>query len=99
VLEGLAELSLVPDPREPLAQLRGERVVDVEPPVPRRLAEDLLVQRVEAVKLRDGPLVVVDAEVDEDVGQARVAAVLLDDEERRGLLAAAVASRLLGGGE
>ena len=39
---------------------------------------------------------VVDAQVDEDVRQARVAAVLLDDEERGGLLAAPVAARRLG---
>ena len=38
---------------------------------------------------------VVDAQVDDDVGEARVAAVALDDEERRRLLAAAVAARRL----
>jgi hypothetical protein len=35
---------------------------------------------------------VFDAEVDDDVGQLRVAAVALDDEQRRGLLAALVAA-------
>src|ERR671933_2645076 len=43
--------------------------------------------------------VVVDAQVDDDVGEAGVAAVLLDHEDGRGLLAAAVAARGLGGGE
>ena len=42
---------------------------------------------------------VLDAELDDDVRHARVAAVALDDEERRGLLAAAVASCRLRGGE
>ena len=56
-------------------------------------------QAVEAPQLLDRALVVVDAEVDDDVGEPRVAAVPLDDEERRGLLAAPVAARSLGGGE
>ena len=43
--------------------------------------------------------VVVDAEVDQRVGEPRVAAVALDDEERRRLPAAAVATRGLGGVE
>src|SRR5207244_13203932 len=42
---------------------------------------------------------VVDAQVDEDVGEARVAAAALDDEERRGLLAAAVTAGGLRRGE
>ena len=50
-------------------------------------------------QLGDGLLVVVDAEVDERVGEARVAAVLLHDEQRRRLLAAPVAAGRLRGGE
>ena len=46
-----------------------------------------------------GPLVVVDAQVDETCRELGVAAVPLDDEERRGLLAAAVAAGLLRRGE
>ena len=42
---------------------------------------------------------VVDAQVDDDVGEARVAAVPLDDEERGRLLAAPVAARGLRRGE
>ena len=65
----------------------------------RRLPEQRVVEPVEAAKLLDGPLVVVDAEVDERVRQPRVAAVPLDDEQRRRLLAAAVAARGLRRGE
>ena len=46
-------------------------------------------------ELLDRALVVVDAQVDERVGEAGVAAVSLDDEQRRRLLAAAVAARRL----
>ena len=42
---------------------------------------------------------VVDAQFDDDVGQLRVAGVLLDDEQRRRLLAALVAARGLRGVE
>ncbi len=55
--------------------------------------------RVQPRELRDGLLVVVDAQVDERVAQSRVAAVLLDDEQRCRLLAAAVAAGRLGGRE
>ena len=56
-------------------------------------------EAIEAAQLLDGTLVVVGAEVDEDVGQAGVAAVPLDDEQRRRLLATPVAARGLGRGE
>ena len=55
-------------------------------------------QREQARQLVDGPLVVVDAEVDDDVAAA-VAATLRDDEERGGLLPSPVAARSLAGGE
>src|SRR5215210_7725323 len=42
---------------------------------------------------------VVDAQVDDDVGEARIAAVALDDEQARRLLSAPVAARFLGRGE
>ena len=54
-------------------------------------AEDLVVEAVEAAQLRDRPLVVVDAQVDDDVRELRVARVLLDDEQRSRLLPAPVA--------
>jgi hypothetical protein len=57
------------------------------------------VQLVEPAQLGDGPLVIVHAEIDQDVREARVAAVLLDHEQRGGLLAAPVAACVLRGGE
>ena len=54
---------------------------------------------VEPAQLLDRPRVIVDAEVDERVGEPAVAAVALDDEQRRRLLAAPVAARGLRGGE
>ena len=54
---------------------------------------------VEPAQLLDRALVVVDAEVDDEVGEPGVAAVALDDEQRGGLLAAPVAARSLRGGE
>ena len=68
-----------------------------EPVCARRLPEQRVVEPIEPAKLLDGTLVVVDPEVDEGVGQARVAAVPLDDEQRRRLLATAVAARSLRG--
>ena len=56
-------------------------------------------QVVQPPELLDRGLVVVDAQVDEDVGQPRVAAVPLDDEQRRRLLAATVATGGLGRSE
>ena len=56
-------------------------------------------QAVQAAQLVDRPLVVVHAQVDEDVGEAGVAAVPLDDEERGRLLAARVATGGLAGRE
>ena len=56
-------------------------------------------QAVDAAQLLERSLVVVDAEVDEEVGEACVTAVLLDDEQARRLLAAAVAAGGLGGVE
>ena len=54
---------------------------------------------VEALQLLDRARVVVDAQVDEDVRERRVAAVPLDDEERGGLLSAPVAACRLRGRE
>ena len=56
-------------------------------------------QLVDPRELGDRALVVVDAEVDEDVRERGVPAVALHDEQRRGLLAATVAARRLGRGE
>ena len=84
---------------EPLVDLGAERVVDREPVGARRLPEQGVVEAVEAPQLLDRALVVVDAEVDEGVGQPGVAAVALDDEQRGRLLAAAVAAGCLRRGE
>ena len=56
-------------------------------------------EAVDATQLLDGALVILDAKVDDDVGQRRVATVALNDEEGRGLLAAPVASGRLRRGE
>src|SRR5438309_688003 len=67
--------------------------------VARGLAEKPVVERVDPLELFDRPLVIVDAQVCDDVGELRVAAVALDHEERGGLLAATVASGALRRGE
>ena len=77
-------------------ELGAERVVDGEPPVARRAAEERVVQAVEATELGERIGVVVDAQIDERVRQARVAAVALDDEQGRGLPPATVATGRLG---
>ena len=80
--ERLLEVAVVAEPREPLRAARAASVVvDVDPVLLRRGAEELLVQREQAAQLRDRPLVVVDAQVDDGVGELRVAGVLLDDEQ------------------
>ena len=81
------------------AQLLGERVVDLDPLVARCPAEQLLVDGVEPAELLDRSRVVVDAEVDQRVGEPGVATALLDDEQRGRLLPAPVAAGRLGGGE
>ena len=97
--ERLAEIACEAQPREALADLRAERFVDLEPLLARRLPEDRVVQLVEPEQLGNRMLVVIDAQIDEDVRQAAVTAVLRDNEERCGLLAPAVAARGLPGGE
>src|SRR5207244_6364937 len=81
------------------SELGLERGVDVDPVGLRGGAEQLLVEAEDAPELLDRPLVVVNAEVDERVGEAGVAAVLLHDEQARGLLPALVAACGLGGVE
>ena len=54
-------------------------------------------EAVEPPQLLDRRLVIVDAQVERDVGEPGVAAVPLDHEERRGLLAATVAACCLRG--
>src|SRR5439155_8814148 len=93
--ERVRKLAVVPERGKPLPELRGQLVVDIDPHSARRRPEDLVVQHVDAAQLLDRALVVFDPELDDDVGQARVASVALDDEERRRLLPAAVASSLL----
>src|SRR5262249_15053902 len=53
----------------------------------------------EPPELRDRALVVVDAQIDDRVGELRVTGVLLDHEQGRGLLAAPVAAGRLSCGQ
>src|SRR5205823_6170961 len=78
------------------AERLRELVVDGDAFVARRLAEDRLVQAVEASQLLERPSVMLDPEVDDRVGELRVAAVLLDHEQGRRLLAATIAAGGLG---
>src|SRR5581483_67363 len=84
---------------EPLVHLAAQRLVERQPVLPRRDPEEAVVQRVEATELVDRALVVVDAQVADEIGEPCVAAVLLDDEERRRLLPAAIAACDLRGRE
>src|SRR5207237_311811 len=69
-----------------------KRAFERQPVLARRHAEELMVELVEPPELLDRALVIVDAEVDGDVGELPVPAVSPRDEERRRLLAAAVAA-------
>ncbi len=89
----------VAEPVEAFAKLLGELLVDVDPLALRRLAEIEVVEAEKPLELVDRRRVVVDPQVDEHVGEARVAAALPDDEERRRLLAAPVAAGGLRSGE
>ena len=80
------------DAREALVELRPKRVVDGDPLLARRRAEELVVEPVDPAQLGERVRVVVDAQVDERIGEARVASVALDDEQRRRLAATAVAA-------
>src|SRR4029079_5123609 len=97
--EGVAELALVAEAREPLPQLGRQLFVDVQPEPFGRLAEDRLVEPEEPAKLLERALVVLDPQLDDDIGQARVTGIVLDDEQRCGLLAAPVAAGRLRRGE
>src|SRR5581483_12064046 len=93
------ELAGVAEAAQPLAQLGRQLVVDRQPFRARRLAVQRTVEPVETRQLADRLPVIVDAEVDDAVGEAAVAAVALDDEQGGRLLAAAVTPRSLRGGE
>src|SRR5581483_9084681 len=80
--EGLVELAFVAEAREPLTELACQLVVDLHPEPLRRLSEDLLMETVDAAELLQRALVVFDPQLDEDVGEPGVAAVLLHDEQR-----------------
>ena len=80
-------------------QLGPQRVVHRQPPVARGPAEEGVVDAVEPAELLDRARVIVDAQVDQHIGEPGVATVALDDEEGGRLLAAAVAARGLGGGK
>src|SRR5262245_23690199 len=79
--ETRGEAVRVAEPLEPLLEFRAEAVVDRDPLLPGRLAEDRLVQAVDAPQLVDRALVVVHAQVDDHVREPQVAAVALDDEQ------------------
>ena len=53
----------------------------------------------DASQLLDRQRVVVDSQIEHEVGELRVPAVSFDDQERRRLLSAPVAARELRGGE
>src|SRR4029450_7677682 len=90
--EGVLELAVEAEAPQTLAQLRAELLVDGEPLLPGGLAEDRLVQTVDPAQLFERPSVITPPQVDENVGEVRIAAVLLDDKERRRLLTPAVAA-------
>src|SRR5439155_18946503 len=98
-VEGLLELSLVTEFPEPFLELCAQRLIDVEPVLRRCDAEQLVVQRVDPAELGNWKLVIVDAQIDDRVGQVRVARVLLHDEQGGGLLPAAVPAGGLRGGQ
>src|SRR4029453_9401238 len=97
--ERVGELVLVSEAAQTVPELAFERVVDVDPVLLGRLPEEQIVDAVDAAELLDRALVVVDAEVDDDIGETGVAAVALDDQEARRLLSPAVAAGLLCRGE
>jgi hypothetical protein len=99
VVEGSAQLSVVTELAEAVAQLRGQRFVDGEPVLGRRDPEELAVQSVPPPQFDDRELVIVDAQIDENVRKVRVAGVLLHDQKRGRLLAAPVAAGGLRSGE
>src|SRR4051794_14052000 len=68
--------------------LRGELRVERQPVLVGCDAEQPVVLDVQPRELADRLLVIVDAQVADEIRQASVAAVLLHDEERRRLLAA-----------
>ena len=78
-----------------VVELRPERLVDRQPLLARRRAEERVVHPVDPSQLDERVGVIVHAEIDEYVGKARVAPVALDDDERSGLASAAVAARRL----
>ena len=84
---------------EVLVDLAPERVVDLDPIVLRRLPEEQPVEPEEALQLLHRPLVVVDPEIDDGVGERGVPGVPLDHEQCGGLLAAAVTAGGLCSGE
>src|SRR5581483_11104914 len=65
---------LVAEPVEPLADLRAERAVERQPVLARRHPEQAVVQLVDAPQLLDRLRMIVDTQIDDDVGQLRVAA-------------------------
>src|SRR2546423_11773077 len=83
---------VVAELHHPRADLVTESSFQRQPVLARRHAEQPIVELVEPSELFDGPLVVVDTEVDGDIGELSIAAVSPGDEERRRLLAAAVAA-------
>src|SRR5205823_510054 len=82
----------VPGARDSRLYFFGELTLERQPVLVRRDAEQAVVQRVQPSQFLDRPLVVVDAQVAENVREPGVATVALDDEQRRGLLAALVSA-------
>src|SRR5207253_10807020 len=82
-VEGILELAVVAELGEPLVQLVRKRLVDSQPFVTGRLAEERVVKPVEAAELCQWPFVLLDPQLDDRVREFGVAAVSLDDEQRR----------------
>src|SRR6187200_996094 len=74
---------LVAEHRETSGDLSSKPVVERDPAGARRRSEELLMEAEQTSKLIERPLVVVDAEIGENVGEPRVSLLRPDDEERR----------------
>src|SRR4029079_12503391 len=84
--------SFVAENCEAIGHLPTKPGVERDPAGARRLSEELLVEAEQATELLERPLVIVDAEIDDNVREPRVSLLRPDDEERCGLLPPTVAA-------
>jgi hypothetical protein len=78
--------------RESLVDLLAQVAFEWQPVFARSRAEETEVHRVDAPQLVNRPRMIVDSQIEHDVGELGVAAVALDDQERRRLPAAVTAA-------